>query len=395
MATHRSNDGSSPVGKRGRDHYISSHSGSFSRSPRAHVVSQSPSPRSKRLQRVRETFSKSESTKDSRSRDKYHSEDRDWDKRRDQERGRHVNATRDKDADQTKGRDRSQGERHTDPNRNGSRREKNREQSPIRRHERSRGDVDTEATRDGSRREKYKELSPVRSYSRRGGRDTDASKGGTVEENHREDFPIRNRDWSQGDRDTEFSRDKADTVTYRDQSPPMRSRPYKFSSPKEIHQKRSRSSPRSNETHSRGHHGNLRNDSLPENDEGYLSTGAHRHRGDGLSRDDSIAQMKAAEAALEAKAKEKEKPSFDYSGKLAAETNKVRGVALQFTEPPEARKPTIRWRLYVFKEGEPLNEPLYIHRQSSYLFGRERRVADIPTDHPSCSKQHAVIQYRS
>jgi hypothetical protein len=39
-------------------------------------------------------------------------------------------------------------------------------------------------------------------------------------------------------------------------------------------------------------------------------------------------------------------------------------------------------------------DPLYIHRQTCYLFGRERRVADIPTDHPSCSKQHAVIQYR-
>uniref|UniRef100_A0A0E0HHQ5 FHA domain-containing protein n=1 Tax=Oryza nivara TaxID=4536 RepID=A0A0E0HHQ5_ORYNI len=31
---------------------------------------------------------------------------------------------------------------------------------------------------------------------------------------------------------------------------------------------------------------------------------------------------------------------------------------------------------------------------SSYLFGRERKVADIPIDHPSCSKQHAVLQYR-
>lgn len=28
------------------------------------------------------------------------------------------------------------------------------------------------------------------------------------------------------------------------------------------------------------------------------------------------------------------------------------------------------------------------------MFGRERKAADIPIDHPSCSKQHAVIQYR-
>lgn len=31
------------------------------------------------------------------------------------------------------------------------------------------------------------------------------------------------------------------------------------------------------------------------------------------------------------------------------------GVTLLFTEPPEARKPDIRWRLYVFKAGEVLN----------------------------------------
>ncbi|GAA0146088.1 RNA splicing factor [Lithospermum erythrorhizon] len=108
--------------------------------------------------------------------------------------------------------------------------------------------------------------------------------------------------------------------------------------------------------------------------------------------DDSVARMKAAEEALQAK--EKHKPSFELSGKLAAETNRVRGVTLLFTEPPEARKPSIRWRLYVFKGGDVLNEPLYIHRQTCYLFGRERRVADVPTDHPSCSKQHAVLQYR-
>ncbi|XP_073003657.1 FHA domain-containing protein DDL isoform X3 [Typha latifolia] len=107
---------------------------------------------------------------------------------------------------------------------------------------------------------------------------------------------------------------------------------------------------------------------------------------------DSVAQMNAAAEALETK--EQQKPSFELSGKLAEETNRVRGVTILFTEPPEARKPDIRWRLYVFKAGEVLNEPLYVHRQSCYLFGRERRVADVPTDHPSCSKQHAVLQFR-
>lgn len=115
----------------------------------------------------------------------------------------------------------------------------------------------------------------------------------------------------------------------------------------------------------------------------------HDHRDD---ESDSLSKMKATEQVLETK--EKQKPSFELSGKLAEETNRVRGVTLLFTEPPDARKPNIRWRLYVFKGGEMLNEPLYVHRQSCYLFGRERRVADIPTDHPSCSKQHAVLQFR-
>ena len=44
-------------------------------------------------------------------------------------------------------------------------------------------------------------------------------------------------------------------------------------------------------------------------------------------------------------------PNFGLSGKLAEETNTVRGVVLVHTEPPEARKPTLKWRLYIFKAG--------------------------------------------
>ena len=35
-----------------------------------------------------------------------------------------------------------------------------------------------------------------------------------------------------------------------------------------------------------------------------------------------------------------------------------------------------------------------MHRQSCYLFGRDHDIADVPVDHPSCSAQHAVWQYR-
>ena len=89
----------------------------------------------------------------------------------------------------------------------------------------------------------------------------------------------------------------------------------------------------------------------------------------------------------------KEVANYGMSGKLAAETNTYRGVVLKFSEPPEARIPTTRWKLYIFKGDEPL-EPLRIYKQSFFLCGRDRQVADIATDHPSCSKQHAVIQFR-
>ncbi|EYC33235.1 hypothetical protein Y032_0002g678 [Ancylostoma ceylanicum] len=92
--------------------------------------------------------------------------------------------------------------------------------------------------------------------------------------------------------------------------------------------------------------------------------------------------------------KEKEKVNLEVSGKLAEDTNMFRGVLIKYNEPPEAKKPTLRWRLYPFKGDESL-PVLHIHRQSAYLIGRDRKIADLPIDHPSCSKQHAVLQYRS
>ncbi|KAG7474496.1 smad nuclear-interacting protein 1 [Solea senegalensis] len=90
---------------------------------------------------------------------------------------------------------------------------------------------------------------------------------------------------------------------------------------------------------------------------------------------------------------DKEQPNFGLSGALTEDTNTFRGVVIKYNEPPEARIPKRRWRLYPFKNDEPL-PVMYIHRQSAYLLGRQRKIADIPIDHPSCSKQHAVFQYR-
>lgn len=91
--------------------------------------------------------------------------------------------------------------------------------------------------------------------------------------------------------------------------------------------------------------------------------------------------------------KEKEKPSLALSGKLTEDANTFRGVVINYAEPPEARKPKKHWRFYPFKADVPL-PVLHLHRQSAFLLGRDRRVADIPIDHPSCSKQHAALQFR-
>jgi smad nuclear-interacting protein 1 len=55
------------------------------------------------------------------------------------------------------------------------------------------------------------------------------------------------------------------------------------------------------------------------------------------------------------------------------EANMHNGVVVQYNQPAEARVPKSRWRLYPFKGAEQL-EPMYIHRQSAYLVGRDPRV---------------------
>ncbi|KIW40420.1 uncharacterized protein PV06_07622 [Exophiala oligosperma] len=96
---------------------------------------------------------------------------------------------------------------------------------------------------------------------------------------------------------------------------------------------------------------------------------------------------------------EKQKPNFRPSGLLAAASNTIAtssgNIVLKYHEPAEARKPpsSQRWRLYVFK-GEEILDTLDLYTQSCWLFGREVSVCDYALEHPSCSKQHAVIQFR-
>jgi len=92
----------------------------------------------------------------------------------------------------------------------------------------------------------------------------------------------------------------------------------------------------------------------------------------------------------------KYKPNFGLTGALAKDEvtgNNIGGVILKHSIPLDSAKPTRLWRLYIFKD-ENIMETIHLHRQSSFLAGRDKRVVDIILEHPSCSSQHAVIQFR-
>ena len=153
-------------------------------------------------------------------------------------------------------------------------------------------------------------------------------------------------------------------------------------------QKGKRSHDRSNELRLRDESNERRSRSQEHRSNEQSSLGAASHHT--LPNNTSQSSEKE-ENASETKANVDQ--NFALSGKLTAETNTYRGVVIMYSEPPEAKIPKTRWRLYPFKENESLST-LYIHRQSAYLIGRDRRIVDIPIDHPSCSKQHSVLQYR-
>ncbi len=114
------------------------------------------------------------------------------------------------------------------------------------------------------------------------------------------------------------------------------------------------------------------------------------------NKDPSTAMVVADQKELA----EKQKPNFAPSGLLAAASNSVTqadgtSIALKYHEPPEARKPPAKdeWKLFVFKGSEIL-ETVDLSMRSCWLIGRELAVVDMPAEHPSISKQHAVIQFR-
>lgn len=61
---------------------------------------------------------------------------------------------------------------------------------------------------------------------------------------------------------------------------------------------------------------------------------------------------------------QKNEAVFETSGLLAKESNSKNGVALKYAEPPEARMPKKKWRLYVFKDGKEIGELLCVEKAS-------------------------------
>ncbi|EDN97219.1 hypothetical protein SS1G_11744 [Sclerotinia sclerotiorum 1980 UF-70] len=99
--------------------------------------------------------------------------------------------------------------------------------------------------------------------------------------------------------------------------------------------------------------------------------------------------------------KEKERPNLGQTGVLAAASNTItqadgNAIVLKYHEPPEACKPPARddWKLFVFK-GADIIETIDLSTRSCWLIGRELAVVDLAAEHPSISKQHAVIQFKA
>jgi len=98
----------------------------------------------------------------------------------------------------------------------------------------------------------------------------------------------------------------------------------------------------------------------------------------------------------------KEAPTLERSGALAKPVRTGEdGVDLIYEEPGDSCLPAHQhsWRMYVFKgdqlmESEGQKGIFYIARKSYIMFGRDPTVAHISLGNPSCSKQHAVLQFR-
>ena len=112
--------------------------------------------------------------------------------------------------------------------------------------------------------------------------------------------------------------------------------------------------------------------------------------------DYDIKKEEVAEDAVKPVKVEKEKPNYGLSGLLAeAAQVVVGGIKIKYSEPPEKATPSrARWTIFIYKGKEDLGS-INLFNKSYFLFGKESKIVDVLIEHPSCSKQHAVIQFRS
>ena len=102
----------------------------------------------------------------------------------------------------------------------------------------------------------------------------------------------------------------------------------------------------------------------------------------------------------------KEVPNFEVSGVLAEDQNQINGVPLIFTISVDSAVPDLSkddWRLFEFA-GDDTKRSVKLSGFSCFLFGSDTRLTEgeksteisvVLLDHESCSKQHAVIQFRN
>lgn len=73
----------------------------------------------------------------------------------------------------------------------------------------------------------------------------------------------------------------------------------------------------------------------------------------------------------------------------------------------DAAPPSHLWQLYPFKGDQDLGkpylfkflnlsrlDPINLNTNSVFLFGKDDAIADVLLQNPTCSGQHAVIQFR-
>lgn len=159
--------------------------------------------------------------------------------------------------------------------------------------------------------------------------------------------------------------------------------------------RRSRSPANADDPDERGHRRRRHRDPDIDDEDPMNKQVAVRRGGPLPSQADSFAVQNGEEIE-----KPKEKPNFGTTGHLAAASNSIEQadgtkIILKYHEPPEARKPPSRdqWKLFVFK-GQDVVDTIDLSNRSCWLVGRESAVVDLLAEHPSISKQHAVMQFR-